>query len=453
MSVPSDSQGAFAYRPKGDQPSSDSSEPPPSPPNYALTGFIFSVNEPARHLRRLLENPSVDFCAVPADKTETVINTLVVLFRTLNYYVHFKDMTNYMSVVAQDLGWTVFDCRPIVRLYVRARETFTSVLWQNPAHIARHQGHDSDKVRLLGQLVDQYISSKPVYRTAPQSRQDFFDLARASWRDILEDPSILDPMRIIEPPRVINDEYWPAAADRSVDIGLTSPHSRYRSLDRATSRRGFSSYGSYGPRRDGRSISPTSNADRRCSTSRSRSPLRHQSPDRRHRSPRSSSTVTQRLPRYGGQRWSPPRPFRYRSPVRRTSRRSPHARGRSPYPRARQNIPSPNQDVKIRGDESRAGLDNIEEEDAEIGEPAASPLASIGDHGANETPSPLSPGSLATELVAIVDHMKQARTRAQNLDLERWPKFKEDIAAFVNHVQSNEEEADRIAKQMDSVLD
>jgi len=49
--------------------------------------------------------------------------------------------------------------------------------------------------------------------------------------------------------------------------------------------------------------------------------------------------------------------------------------------------------------------------------------------------------------------MKQARTRAQNLDLKRWPQFEIEIAAFVDHVQSDEKEAHRLVKQMDSALD
>ncbi|KAJ9151462.1 hypothetical protein NKR19_g4934 [Coniochaeta hoffmannii] len=281
MSAPWDLYVALAYRPKLGY---RSPEPPPSPPNYALTGFIFNVDEPVERLRRRLENPSVDFCAVPSGKTETVINTLILLFRTLNYYVHFKDMTEYMSSVAHDLCWDVADCRDIVRRYVRAREAFTSVRTRNQSHLARHRSHDSDRVRLLCDLVDEYISSKPVYRATPESRHDFFDQTRALWKDMLKEASILDPMRIIEPP-----------------------------------------------------------------------------------------------------------------------------------------------------DASMAGDDDMKMEDVEQDNPC--------------------PGNLATELVVIADHMKQARTLAQNLDLKRWPQFEKEIAAFVDHVQSDEKEAHRLVKQMDSVLD
>ena len=320
MSAPWDLYVALAYRPKLCY---RSPEPPPSPPNYALTGFIFNVDEPVERLRRRLENPSVDFCAVPSGKTETVINTLILLFRTLNYYVHFKDMTEYMSSVAHDLCWDVADCRDIVRRYVRAREAFTSVRTRNQSHLARHRSHDSDRVRLLCDLVDEYISSKPVYRATPESRHDFFDQTRALWKDMLKEASILDPMRIIEPPCAPVGQDWPAARDRSVDIGLKRPRSRSHRGE--TTRRGLSPVDSYRPRRDRRSNSPKRNGPRRCSVSRPRSPIRHRSPVRRQRPRRSSSTITQRFPRYGAQHWSPNRPTRYKSPVRGNSNGPRHA--------------------------------------------------------------------------------------------------------------------------------
>jgi hypothetical protein len=66
---------------------------------------------------------------------------------------------------------------------------------------------------------------------------------------------------------------------------------------------------------------------------------------------------------------------------------------------------------------------------------------------------PPSPGNMATELVAIADLLKEARTRVQNLDFEKWPEFEKEVTAFARHVEDDEKEADRLVKRMDSVLD
>jgi hypothetical protein len=384
-------QMALAYRPAPGYRNPPPNSPPPAP-DYSLAGFIFNIDEPSERLRRRLENPRFDFCVVPTNRTATIQNTVILLFRTLNFFADFKDMTEFMYAMADALGWDIDDCRAIVRRYVRAREAYLNVRNLDRSRNGPDAQNESEKGKLICDLVDEYIANKPRYRTMPQSRHDFFDEARASWKDILKDSSILNPTWTIPGPRTTLGADWSAARYRSLDIGLNELRARSPRPEREAGSRGRSPISPYGQRRNRRSISPQSDSHRRRSTIRLWSPIRYRSPLEFSPPRRTWSTIQQRFPDrrrpsrrrssrrrrsshrpgptqqpFRGDHWSPPRQPRQRARVRHGLRRRSPAPDRSPGPRVPSSTRVASQDFNHHPDTSMAADDDASMEDVEQG--------------------------------------------------------------------------------------
>lgn len=190
-----------------------------------LQGFEFDDKPQSNSLLTILETPVSRFQSDGRlnshDYDENMYSAqdnLILLFRTANFYIHFRDMPQYMYAIAEALSWPYNICESIFHQYIAARELF---LVRNPVAFAAVAQLMKGKVKLICRLVDDIRLAPPAipwqiteYRTA------FFQQVRDYWQgSILQTATPFDPGRAFPTPDIpeMADWLYPRGASLFVD--------------------------------------------------------------------------------------------------------------------------------------------------------------------------------------------------------------------------------------------
>lgn len=179
-----------------------------------LQGFDFDANPQPNCLLTTLETPASKYRSDGrlnnVRHEENIYNAqenIILMCRTANFYIDFRDMLHYMFAIADALDWRHDVCESIFHQCIEARELLVS---ENPLQYAAVLQLTRGRTKLVCRLVDDFRLAPPPFPwQITESRMEFFQKVRDYWQNvILQTSAPFDPYTSFPTPEVSDGADW-----------------------------------------------------------------------------------------------------------------------------------------------------------------------------------------------------------------------------------------------------
>ncbi|OIW28691.1 hypothetical protein CONLIGDRAFT_681635 [Coniochaeta ligniaria NRRL 30616] len=203
----------------------------------ALPGFNFDGKHQPNRILEILGTPASRYRTngrLNDNNSEENMNitqeNLILLFRTANFFICFRDMPQYMFAVADTLNWPHDVCDSILYHHIAARELFVV---KNPVTHAAVSQLTRGQAKLICRLVDDFRLAAPAYPwQITESRTMFFDQVRDYWHnEVLQTAAPFDPNRAFPTPEVSEMANWLYPRVASLFVDHTDHRSQSQTLE------------------------------------------------------------------------------------------------------------------------------------------------------------------------------------------------------------------------------